>query len=40
MFGFAFIVIAKRIDNQSIKSIYDFAAYGFVLLYISNVVSS
>ena len=39
MFGFAFIVIANRIDNQSIKSFMTLTAYGFVLLYISNVIS-
>ena len=39
LFGFAFIVIAKRIDNQSIKSFMTLTAYGFVLLYISNVIS-
>ena len=39
LFGLAFIVIAKRIDNQSIKGFMTLTAYGFVLLYISNVIS-
>ena len=39
LFGLAFIVIAKRIDNQSIKSFMTLTAYGFVLLYISNVIN-
>ena len=39
MFGFAFMVIAKRIDNQSIKGYMTLAAYGFILLYISSQVT-
>lgn len=39
LFGLAFIVIAKRIDNQSVKGFMTLTAYGFVLLYISNVIS-
>ena len=36
MFGIAFIVIAKRIDNQSIRGYMTMASYGFILLYISS----
>ena len=36
MFGIAFIVIAKRIDNQSIRGYMTLAAYGLILLNISS----
>jgi hypothetical protein len=36
MFGIAFMVIAKRIDNQTIKGYMTLAAYGLILLYISG----
>jgi hypothetical protein len=39
MFAIAFIVIANRIDNQSIKVYMNLAAYGFILLYISSQVT-
>lgn len=39
LFGLAFIAIAKRIDNQNIKGFMTLAAYGFILLYISNAIS-
>ena len=39
MFAFAFLVIAKRIDNQTVKVYMKLAAYGFILLYISSQVT-
>jgi hypothetical protein len=39
MFGIAFITIAKRIDNQRIKGYMTLAAFGFILLFISNQIS-
>ena len=36
MFGIAFMVIAKRIDNQGIRAYMTLASYGFILLYISS----
>lgn len=39
MFGFAFMVIANKIDNQSIRGYMTLAAYGFILLYISSQVT-
>jgi hypothetical protein len=39
MFGVAFITIANRIDNQRIKGYMTLAAFGFILLFISNQIS-
>lgn len=39
MFGIAFLVIAKRIDNERIKGYMTLAAYGFILLYISSQIT-
>jgi hypothetical protein len=39
MFGFAFMVIANRIDNQSIRGYMTLASYGFILLYISSQIT-
>jgi hypothetical protein len=39
MFGIAFMVISRRIDNQRIKGYMTLASYGFILLYISGQVS-
>lgn len=39
MFGIAFMVIAKRIDNQGVRGYMTLASYGFILLYISSQVS-
>jgi len=39
MFGIAFIVIAKRIENQSIKGYMTLASYGFIFLYISTQIT-
>jgi hypothetical protein len=39
MFGIAFITIAKRIDNLRIKGYMTLAAFGFILLFISNQIS-
>jgi hypothetical protein len=39
MFGIAFIIIAKRIDNQIIKGYMTLASYGFILLYISSQIT-
>ena len=39
MFGIAFMVIANRIDNQSIKGYMTLASYGFILLYISSQIT-
>ena len=39
MFGIAFITIANRIDNQRIKGYMTLAAFGFILLFISNQIS-
>ncbi|HEY7080346.1 MAG TPA: hypothetical protein VH500_11635, partial [Nitrososphaeraceae archaeon] len=38
MFAFAFLVIANRIENYSVKVYMSLAAYGFILLYISSQV--
>ncbi|HEX7178894.1 MAG TPA: hypothetical protein VF220_04150, partial [Nitrososphaeraceae archaeon] len=39
MFGIAFMTIAHRIDNHGIKGYMTLAAFGFILLFISNQVS-
>ncbi len=39
MFGIAFITIANRIDNLRIKGYMTLAAFGFILLFISNQIS-
>jgi hypothetical protein len=39
MFAFAFLVIANRIENYSVKVYMSLAAYGFILLYISSQVT-
>jgi hypothetical protein len=39
MFGIAFMTIAHRIDNHRIKGYMTLAAFGFILLFISNQVS-
>ena len=39
MFGIAFLVIARRIENQSIKGYMTLASYGFILLYISSQIT-
>ena len=39
MFGITFITIAHRIDNPRIKGYMTLAAFGFILLFISNQVS-
>jgi hypothetical protein len=38
LFGVAFMVIAKRIDNQSIRGYMSMTSYGFIILYISGQV--
>jgi hypothetical protein len=39
MFGIAFLVIAKRIDNERIKGYMTLASYGFIFLYISTQIT-
>jgi len=39
LFGIAFMVIANRIDNQSVKGYMTLASYGFILLYISSQIT-
>jgi len=39
MFGIAFMVIAKRIDNQKIRGYMTLTSYGFILLYISSQIT-
>lgn len=39
LFGFAFLVIARNIHNDTVKGYMIISAYGFVLLFISNQVT-
>ena len=38
-FGFAFLVVARNIDNEFVKGCMTISAFGFVLLFISNQVT-
>jgi hypothetical protein len=39
LFGFAFLVIARNMHNNTVKGYMIISAYGFVLLFISNQVT-
>lgn len=39
LFGITFMIIAKQINNQRIKGYMNLAAYGFILLFISNQIT-
>jgi hypothetical protein len=39
LFGFAFLIIARNIHNETVKGYMIISAYGFVLLFISNQVT-